>query len=325
MERSSYFVKDRALFGGYPRQEEVDELESVGVVCFVNLTYDTERKITPYETSKKLIYFPIPDHGVPTDKVLFAGLIALLTDLIRSLEQGQRIYVHCKGGHGRSALVVSCILHDMYRYNAEQVIELTTIYHTQRPKLKNKWRNVVCPHHRFQRKYVYNFCEQIVVSRGSKTSISNCLLLSSRFSVETELGVFPTAEAALFAYKNSHNKRLVEGLKGYDRLGMLRQTSTLRQTDTDSWLRVRFNFLERILLTRIDQWVELRDTTISTCLRPILYHCRGDGIGDFVSSIDRNLALPVILERIRRDLLLAHYRSNTRDGSVLGDTVNPSE
>ena len=310
MERSSYFIKDRALFGGYPRQEEVDELESVGVVCFVNLTYDTERKITPYKTSRKLIYFPIPDHGIPTDKVLFAGLIALLSDFIKNLGTGERIYVHCKGGHGRSALVVSCILHDMYRFNAEQVIELTTTFHTERPKLKCKWRNVVCPHHRFQRKYVYNFCQQIVVSRGSKSSISNCLLLSSKFSVETELGIFPTAESALFAYKNSHNKKLVEGLKGYDRIGMLRQTSALRQSDSDSWLRVRLDFLERILMARIDQWNELRDTTVGTCLRPILYHCQGEGIGDFVSTVDRNLALPVVLEKIRRKLLLDHYTSS---------------
>ena len=320
MERSSYFVKDRALFGGYPRQEEVDELESVGVICFVNLTYDTERRITPYTSSKKIIYFPIPDHGVPSDKVLFAGLISLLTDLIKGLEHGQRIYVHCKGGHGRSALVVACILHDMYRYNADQVIELSTIYHTQRPRLKSKWRNVVCPHHRFQRKYVYSFCEQIVISRGSKTSISNCLLLSSRFSVETELGLFPTAEAALFAYKNSHNKKLVEGLKECDRIGLLRQTSTARQVEPGSWLRVRLHFLERVLMARIDQWDELKRATIGSCLRPILYHCQGEGIGDFISPVDRNLALPVMIEKIRRGLILDHYKQH--ESQSIGEDCN---
>ena len=114
----------------------------------------------------------------------------------------------------------------------------------------------------------------------------------------------------MFAYKNSHNKKLVEGLKGYDRLGMLRQTSTSRQMDSDSWLRVRFDFLEKILLFRIDQWEELKDTTVGTCLRPILYHCQGDGIGDFVSLADRNLALPIILERIRRGSLIANYRKH---------------
>ena len=30
MERSSYFIKDRALFGSFPTQEAVEELEKMG-------------------------------------------------------------------------------------------------------------------------------------------------------------------------------------------------------------------------------------------------------------------------------------------------------
>jgi hypothetical protein len=35
MERSSYFIKDKALFGSYPTQESVEELEKEGVRYFI--------------------------------------------------------------------------------------------------------------------------------------------------------------------------------------------------------------------------------------------------------------------------------------------------
>ena len=38
MNNCSYFIKDRAMFGSYPTQEAVQELEHEGVIYFVNLT-----------------------------------------------------------------------------------------------------------------------------------------------------------------------------------------------------------------------------------------------------------------------------------------------
>ena len=91
---------------------------------------------------------------------------------------------------------------------------------------------------------------------------------------------------------------------------MLRQA--VRSTDHSSWVKVRYHVLERILAARIDQWPELLDTTMSTCLRPILYHCQGDGVGDFISEQDRNLALPTIIENIRRRRLINHFESRPK-------------
>ena len=52
MDKSSYFIKDRAMFGSFPTQEAVDELEIQGVRYFINLTNCNESKITHY----KIIY-----------------------------------------------------------------------------------------------------------------------------------------------------------------------------------------------------------------------------------------------------------------------------
>ena len=67
MDRSSYFIKDRAMFGSFPTQEAVEELEEEGVRFFINLTHDDEKKITPYTTKYTQILFPIIDRQVPKD------------------------------------------------------------------------------------------------------------------------------------------------------------------------------------------------------------------------------------------------------------------
>ena len=37
MNNSSFFIKDRALFGSFPSQDSVSELETLGVRYFVDL------------------------------------------------------------------------------------------------------------------------------------------------------------------------------------------------------------------------------------------------------------------------------------------------
>ena len=44
MDNSSYFIKNRSLFGSFPTQESVQELEEHGVRYFVDLTDITREK-----------------------------------------------------------------------------------------------------------------------------------------------------------------------------------------------------------------------------------------------------------------------------------------
>lgn len=57
MNRCSYFIQNKALFGSYPTQESVLELEEHGVRYFVDLTHNGEKNTTPYETKYKYIRF----------------------------------------------------------------------------------------------------------------------------------------------------------------------------------------------------------------------------------------------------------------------------
>jgi hypothetical protein len=75
MERVSYFIKDKALFGGYPNQELVNELENLGVKYFIDLTFSNEKKIIKFYTNQKYINFPIKDQKLPIDLNKFSIFI----------------------------------------------------------------------------------------------------------------------------------------------------------------------------------------------------------------------------------------------------------
>ena len=176
MNRSSYFIKNRALFGSFPTQEAVGELEQAGVRFFVNLTHSDERKIEPYTTKYTYISYPIADRQVPRDRQSFARFIVKLADIICSIPPDELLYVHCKGGHGRSGVVVAVLLCYMFGLGPNQALEYTTRYHSKRNEMREKWRKIGSPQTYQQKSFVYHFCKPINFSRASRSWASSRLL-----------------------------------------------------------------------------------------------------------------------------------------------------
>ena len=83
MEKSSYFIENRAMFGSFPTQESVDLLEKEGVRFFINLTNNYEKKITPYKTKYNYINYPIKDRHTPINNKTFSQFIIKLSNIIR--------------------------------------------------------------------------------------------------------------------------------------------------------------------------------------------------------------------------------------------------
>ena len=82
MDKASYFVDNKALFGGYPTQKEVEEYENNGVRYFINLTEDGEKGIEPYITKYVYIHYPIKDRKAPKDWKSFSEFIGRLRVLL---------------------------------------------------------------------------------------------------------------------------------------------------------------------------------------------------------------------------------------------------
>jgi hypothetical protein len=165
MDTSSFFIDNKAMFGSYPSQPTVDILEKRGVKFFINLTYEHEKNITPYSTKYNYISFPIPDGGIPTNRNKFTTFIYKLCDIINNLDAGELIYIHCKGGHGRCGVVVSCITSKIFEIPPYKALSYTTKCHMSRKTMREKWRILGSPQTHTQKQFVFNMCSTTVISK----------------------------------------------------------------------------------------------------------------------------------------------------------------
>jgi hypothetical protein len=83
MEKSNYFYKDRCLFGAYPTQKDIEDLENYNVKLFVNLTTE-EENLFDYKSKYDIIKFPIYDRDIPNDNYNFILLIFYLFSIYLS-------------------------------------------------------------------------------------------------------------------------------------------------------------------------------------------------------------------------------------------------
>jgi len=157
MQRCSFFIQDKALFGSFPEQSAVYELESFGVRYFVDLTNYNEKHTTRYITKYNYLKYPILDHKIPRNWKSFARLIITICNTIKSLKEGEKIYIHCRGGHGRSGMVVAAVLCYYYNMDPETSLMNTTNCHANRQEMRQKWRDIGSPQGEKQKKFIRDF------------------------------------------------------------------------------------------------------------------------------------------------------------------------
>lgn len=157
MNQASFFIEKKALFGGYPNHKQIIELIDEGVVWFIDLTGSDEKGIKVYShLVNNWINFPIKDRGIPENKKNFLIFLLLIQMAFESLKPGEKLYLHCRGGHGRSSLVISCFLCLLFGIPPDESLNLTKEYHSLRPNLRLKWL-IGWPLSLKQRKFVDSF------------------------------------------------------------------------------------------------------------------------------------------------------------------------
>jgi protein-tyrosine phosphatase len=68
---------------------------------------------------------PIKDCSTVADEIVFN----LAKDLVKAIHDGEVIYLHCWGGHGRTGIMVCLILHLMYGLTANEALERCQFLH----------------------------------------------------------------------------------------------------------------------------------------------------------------------------------------------------
>ena len=299
MDKCSYFLKDKAIFGSYPTQKTVYDLEKKGVKYFINLTYPEEKLIKEYETNNNIINFPIKDRKVPNDIISFSKLIVNISNIIKDLKENELIYIHCKGGHGRSGILVACLLCYIFKISPSESIELTTKYHNNRSNMKEKWREIGSPQTFFQKNFVCKTFKPIYFFKANKIGNSVGFSNFSLHSVNIDnLGTFHTSEAAFQTFKN-RNKRDYVLKQQNTKSPFISKLLGSKIKNNDYFNKNKENIMYNILLQKFTQHSDIKQKLLESGLRPIIYTSKSDyfwGIGN--NNTGQNI-LGKLLEKLR--------------------------
>ena len=306
MDKSSYFIKDKAIFGSFPTQEAVNELERKGVRYFINLTCDYEKKITPYTTKYYYFSYPINDYHVPKDWYKYSLFIIQISDIIKGLNPGELLYLHCKGGHGRSGVVVASLFCYMFGMKPIDALEQTTKSHSKRSIMREKWRKIGSPQTYIQKCFIHRFFSPINFYKACQNGTTSGFSNFTTHSVNIEgFGFFPTAEAAIQAYKNPNDSNYVYRQQLARTPTISKNIGSKTQLRTD-WFYVREELMYKIIKTKFEQHPELLENLVKTGLRPIIQHTKEDYFwGDGENGSGKNI-LGKLLMRLREE----YYRKN---------------
>lgn len=296
---------NNAMFGGFPTQENADYLEKIGTKYFINLTFDNEKKIKPYNLRKGYYYtFPIKDKGVPTNIHKFCVFILKLMKIIKEMERNgrnEKIYIHCKGGHGRSGVVVACLVILLNKVSAEDGLRLTSEYHSQRD-MKSIWKNIGSPQTKQQKKFVTNLFKDCVFYRVLKNHSTTGFSNFSPHTVKIPgIGEFPTSEAAFQSQKCPADKNYVNRQLSAKTPAMSKKLGNNIEYDVMQWEKEKVAVMRSVVRLKFEQHPELMKNLLDTGFQMIISNDKNDsfwGIGK--DGKGRNM-LGMLLMEIRDD------------------------
>ena len=165
LEFCSSFIKNQCYFGCYPNENQFKELLENDFTYFIDLTTPRERNRLAFDYSliipeyENIVYinFSIIDNNIPHSIKSFVNLIDFISTII---EKKKKIYIHCKGGHGRSPMLVASILCRLYLFCPYMALDLTKNYHQSRYDLKEKYKGINCPQLYNQRKFIIDLYQK---------------------------------------------------------------------------------------------------------------------------------------------------------------------
>lgn len=99
---------------------DLNELYSNGVRCLVSL-HEMAPSFGDLCKRADLVWldYPIADFSVPGDMEVFSKL---LDDILRHMNNGRQVCIHCQAGIGRTGLVLACAVGVYYDLDAEKAI-----------------------------------------------------------------------------------------------------------------------------------------------------------------------------------------------------------
>ena len=273
MDTSSYFIQDKCLFGCYPTSSGIKELEEKGVILFVDLTTEHEKiRLNVYNTSYEHLSFPIKDRYIPIELNKFTEFIIYLCNRIRNIKNGKYIYIHCKGGHGRSGLVVACILSYMNNIPGEESILLTNKFHSERKHMRDKWRQLGSPQTHKQKEFIIRMFKPIFITNVHIHNTYYYLNNNALFNIVYDTKVYKNINRCYYSLKNPELSNKLMSCNS------LYEFKKLIENDIDKFEDDKLKFFKEILEIKFKN-VKVCDVLLRTFLRPLIYDEDGFDLG----------------------------------------------
>lgn len=132
--RSNWVIRDVLCVGACPNKAELQVLVAEGFTSFISLQtpHEIETYKCGYTVSAKKYSFPINDGCVPSDRDAFRWAHMIWDMLCR----GERVYMHCYGGHGRAGLMASLVL-QIAGMSVDEALNTVQTLHDTRVKTGN--------------------------------------------------------------------------------------------------------------------------------------------------------------------------------------------
>lgn len=192
-------------FGAYPTDSQIEIMEKENINLIVNLTFEDEKNINPYQTTIPVIRYSIQDNHIPTDYESFSNLIILLCSKITQNET-MKIFIHCKGGHGRSCMVATCIIYYLTKWLTRECVKYITEQHNSRMDMSDRWKTIRSPFTKIQKAFIYKFLNPICILKAYTIGYQAGFSSLSLFNIQTDLGMFPNIDSAYEVYKNTYKE-----------------------------------------------------------------------------------------------------------------------
>lgn len=171
----SCLEKDRLYFGPFPNQLMIDRLIEEKFDMIVNLTMDNEEinhngdnkdDITYKIIKSKYMSYGIRDNDVPICPISYCSFILKLYYFYKT---NKKMYIHCRGGHGRSGMVsTSLLLTISPEKNIKDIIDNVNKSHIDRVILRDKWKSKNAPFNYNQYTFILKVHRNIYINMENK-------------------------------------------------------------------------------------------------------------------------------------------------------------
>ena len=149
-------LNQRLWFGKYPTPEELDIIVAEGFTHIINLCTPEEVTWDPYQVPQsskiKVIFYPFEDGKTqplsetssrPLEWTTFSPFIKRLQTILRT--PTNKMYIHCKGGHGRSPTISAIVCGLMENKHSTTILKEVHAAHQSRKIMLDKWRKLGAP------------------------------------------------------------------------------------------------------------------------------------------------------------------------------------